>query len=143
MKPAILKSLEFELDGNRHECAISAYNLTSDQEILEWQTLCPEGSGSLLGKAKFALEITGYHDYSDPGSLSWMLIQAALAADTDIPFKIVDGGLTIEGELSAVAFPSLGGEVNTLQSFTVTLALAGPPSITATPPRSKASPTTK
>jgi len=136
-KPYALKSISFTIGGTAMECWLEGYTLSATTPTLEWDSLCPSGTGSVNGVTRYELEVKGLHDWSaGQTSLGWYLLNHD---GERAQFSLTDNGVKADGTLTVVP-PSIGGDVNALSKFNLKFPVVGKPTITsdaASAPRDK------
>ena len=102
-----------------YECHVSAVELAPEQEVIDYQTLCPDGSFQALGREKFALNITAVQDWSADGFTRFCWENAGKEAEV----KFTPSGISpVSADnpmwLATVTIPrpTVGGEVQHIRN---------------------------
>lgn len=135
--PLVMTSVIFELSDPDtpatkflYECHVSAVNLVPSQEIIEYQTLCPDGSFTALGKESFTVEVTSIQDWSADGLSRFLWENAGReAAMRFAPYGVL-GTDTPQWTANVVLpRPNVGGEVSTFATSDLVFPVTGVPAL--------------
>jgi hypothetical protein len=110
--------------------------LQPSQEIIEYATLCPEGSFTALGKESFQVEVTAIQDWSADGLTRFLWVNAGKAST--MTFQ-PGGALAVGADNPAwvcevtLPRPPVGGDVNTFAEAELIFPVTGTPTLDVAP----------
>jgi hypothetical protein len=61
--PFVMKEVSLMIGADEYNCAVRAVTLTPTTNIVEWESLCEDGSGQEAGKTTWSLDIEYYQDW--------------------------------------------------------------------------------
>jgi hypothetical protein len=142
--PLVLNSILFSIQDPDvpatffdYECHVSAVELVPEQEVIDYQTLCPDGSFSALGRESFALNITAVQDWSADGFTRFCWENAGKEAQVKFRPDAAAGAISTDNpEWQAtvtIPRPSVGGEVSTFATSEMVFPVKGVPVLDTTP----------
>jgi hypothetical protein len=118
-----------------YECHVSTVELNPEQEVIDYQTLCPDGSFSSLGRESFSLNVTAVQDWSADGFTRFCWENAGKEAEVHFS---PDGQLPGADSPQWVATvtiprPKVGGEVSTFATSEMVFPVKGVPTLDVAP----------
>lgn len=137
--PLVMTAVKFTLSDPdtpatefEYECHVSAVTITPSQEVIEYATLCPDGSFTALGKESFQVDVTAVQDWTADGLCRFLWENAGLESTMEFQPR----GLTPPGadnpKWTAVVTlprPPVGGEVNTFAEAELVFPVKGVPAL--------------
>lgn len=132
VQPFILRDVDFTvaLEGDvtpdNYEFHVSRVALTPSTSVVTWQGLSPDASFSAQTSSTWVAELTGAQDWETANSLSGFLFdhEGERASITFQPRKGSSDTFTVDVTLAPA---SVGGDVNTVPVFSVSLGCDGKP----------------
>jgi hypothetical protein len=130
-KPFVMRSVLFDIDGTEYQCAVRRVEFVPDTTTVDYETLCPDGSGTDVGATKWSLEVEAYQSW-EADSLASLLLEhhgqdAVASFRPKGPDAAADNPLFV-GDVTLPP-PGIGGTVNEMATFTVTMGCHGEPEI--------------
>jgi len=116
----------------QYECHVSAVTITPSQEVIEYATLCPDGSFTALGKESFQLDVVAIQDWSADGLCRFLWENAG--AESTMEFQ-PRGGVALGADnpkwtaVVTLPRPPVGGEVNTFAEAELVFPVKGIPAL--------------
>jgi hypothetical protein len=118
-----------------YECHVSTVELAPEQEVIDYQTLCVDGSFSALGRESFTLNITAIQDWSADGFTRFCWENAGKEAQ--VKFRPDSAVISTDNPewLATVTIPrpKVGGEVSTFATAEMVFPVKGVPTIDIIP----------
>jgi hypothetical protein len=117
-----------------YECHVSAVEIQPEQEVITYNTLCPDGSFSKLGRESFQAVVTAVQDWSADGLTRFCWENAGKEATMRFsPTGEAPTADTPTWECAVtIPRPNVGGEVNTFAVSEMTFPIAGVPTLDVT-----------
>lgn len=141
--PLVMTAVKFSLSDPdtpatkyEYECHVSSAVIQPSQEVIEYATLCPDGSFTALGKESFSVEVTALQDWSADGLCRFLWENAGLESTMTFQPK---GSAAVGADNPAwVAIvtlprPPVGGDVNTFAEAELVFPCKGTPTLDITP----------
>lgn len=135
--PLVMTAVKFSLSDPdtpatlfEYECHVSAVQIVPSQEVLEYATLCPDGSFTALGKESFQVEVTAAQDWTADGLCRFLWENAGLESDMTFQPR---GGAVVGADNPkwtakvTLPRPPVGGEVNTFAEAELVFPVKGVP----------------
>lgn len=135
--PLVMTSVIFELSDPQtpatkysYECHVSSVVIQPSQEVIEYATLCPDGSFTALGKESFQVEVTAVQDWTADGLCRFLWEKAG--QESVMMFR-PKAGAAIGAEnpkwsaTVTLPRPPVGGEVNAFAEAELIFPVKGVP----------------
>lgn len=123
--PFVLKDAVLKVGADNYEASVSQVEFTPSTSTTTWAGLTPSAVFSAVGSSTWVVTFSGAQDWDDINSLSNYLLDNE--GDTVvIDFHPVNGGAGFRATVTLVA-PAIGGTVNGVPVFTVSLPVQGKP----------------
>ena len=132
--PFVLKDVDLKVGADNYEAHVSGVSFTPSSSSVTWQGLTPTASFTDAGTATWTATLNYAQDWETPNSLASYLLANAGTAKVVVfkPSKAIGAGHPIfTATLNIVAGP-IGGDVNTVQTASVTCGVVGVPVRTST-----------
>jgi hypothetical protein len=133
-KPFVMRSILFDIDGTTYQCAIRRAEFVPDTATVDYEVLCPDGSGTDVGATKWSLEVEAYQSW-EADSLASLLFENHGKAAT-VMFRPKGDEAAADNPMWTAEVtlppPGIGGTVNEMATFTVTMGVKGEPEIDRT-----------
>lgn len=121
------RQLTLEIDNDSYSAQTAEVTLVPTNNSETYQTLT--GPTTIQLPTTWELNVRAFQDWNEASSLAEALVVAATAGDA-IPFElVVDGGMTITGNLIPV-FPTAGGAADSALEMDLTFPVDGDPTFT-------------
>jgi hypothetical protein len=129
--PFVLKDAVLKVGSDNFEASVSQVEITPTNSTTTWAGLTPTAVFSAVGASTWAVTFSGAQDWEDEDSLANLLLDGEGDTET-LDFYPVNGGAGFRVTVTLVA-PQIGGTVNGVPVFTVTLPVQGKPARIVTP----------
>lgn len=124
------RQLTLEIDGDSYSAQTAEVSLVPTNNSETYQTLT--GPTTIQLPTTWELNVRAFQDWNEASSLAEGLVTAATAGDA-ISFElVVDGGMTITGNVIPV-FPNVGGAADAALEMDLTFPVDGDPTFTPAP----------
>lgn len=121
------RQLTLEIDGDSYSAQTAEVTLVPSNNSETYQTLT--GPTTIQLPTTWELNVRAFQDWNEATSFSEALVVAATAG-TAVSFElVVDGGMTITGNVIPV-FPSAGGSADSALEMDLTFPVDGTPTFT-------------
>jgi len=121
------RQLTLEIDNDSYSAQTAEVTLVPTNNSETYQTLT--GPTTIQLPTTWELNVRAFQDWNEASSLAEALVVAATAGDA-IPFElVVDGGMTITGNVIPV-FPTAGGAADSALEMDLTFPVDGDPTFT-------------
>lgn len=121
------RQLTLEIDNDSYSAQTAEVTLVPTNNSETYQTL--SGPTTIQLPTTWELNVRAFQDWNEASSLAEALVVAATAGDA-IPFElVVDGGMTITGNVIPV-FPTAGGAADSALEMDLTFPVDGDPTFT-------------
>lgn len=139
--PLVMTSVKFSINDPdvpatflEYECHVSAVTLEPEAELITYETLCPDGSFSALGREKWSMAVTAIQDWSADGFTRFLWEHAGENAHV----KFAPGGNAAPSADEpwfecdvVIPRPPVGGEVSTFAVAELVFPVTGTPTLDA------------
>lgn len=124
------RQLTLEIDNDSFSAQTAEVTLVPTNNSETYQTLT--GPTTIQLPTTWELNVRAFQDWNEASSLAEALVVAATAG-TAVPFElVVDGGMTITGNVIPV-FPNVGGAADSALEMDLTFPVDGDPTFTPAP----------
>ena len=124
------RQLTIEIDGDSYSAQTAETTLVPTNNSETYQTLT--GPTTIQLPTTWELNVRAFQDWNEATSLAEALVAAATVG-TAIGFEmVIDGGMTITGNVIPV-FPSAGGAADSALEMDLTFPVDGDPTFTPAP----------
>jgi len=121
------RQLTLEIDNDSYSAQTAEVTLVPTNNSETYQTLT--GPTTIQLPTTWELNVRAFQDWNEASSLAEALVVAATAGDA-IPFElVVDGGMTITGNVIPV-YPTAGGAADSALEMDLTFPVDGDPTFT-------------
>jgi hypothetical protein len=121
------RQLTLEIDNDSYSAQTAEVTLVPTNNSETYQTLT--GPTTIQLPTTWELNVRAFQDWNEASSLAEALVVAATAG-TAIPFElVVDGGMTITGNVIPV-YPTAGGAADSALEMDLTFPVDGDPTFT-------------
>lgn len=121
------RQLTLEIDNDSYSAQTAEVTLVPTNNSETYQTL--SGPTTIQLPTTWELNVRAFQDWNEASSLAEALVVAATAGDA-IPFElVVDGGMTITGNVIPV-YPTAGGAADAALEMDLTFPVDGDPTFT-------------
>jgi hypothetical protein len=121
------RQLTIEIDGESYSAQTAEVTLVPTNNSETYQTLT--GPTTIQLPTTWELNVRAFQDWNEATSLAEALVTAATTGDA-IPFELViDGGMTVTGNVIPV-YPSVGGAADAALEMDLTFPVDGDPTFT-------------
>jgi hypothetical protein len=121
------RQLTLEIDNDSYSAQTAEVTLVPTNNSETYQTL--SGPTTIQLPTTWELNVRAFQDWNEASSLAEALVVAATAG-TAIPFElVVDGGMTITGNVIPV-YPTAGGAADSALEMDLTFPVDGDPTFT-------------
>ena len=127
-KPYVFKDGLVKIDADTFEHAVSGFSLVPTQSTVTWQAIVPAGAFSDSTSPSWTCTVNYAQDWDTDGSLSQYLMDNAGQTKTVefTPANAGAGSTTFTVDVIIAPGP-IGGEVNTVQTGSVSMGVVGEP----------------
>jgi hypothetical protein len=123
--PFVLKNAILKIDADNYEASVSQVEFTPTNPTATWQGMTPASAFNSVGASTWVCAFSGAQDWDNEDSLSnYLLVNEG--ENVAVTFHPVAGGPGFAATVTLVA-PSIGGTVNGVPVFTVSLPVQGKP----------------
>lgn len=128
VQPFVLKDVVLSIDTDDYEAHVSTVRFDPTQSTVTWQGLTPAAAFSDTTTPTWTCTLAGAQDWTTDGSLAQYLLDNAGQKKTCVfkPKGAAAGAPVFTADL-LLAPPPIGGDVNTVQTFSVTCGVDGAP----------------
>lgn len=126
-RPIVLKDSELTIDSEDFAAQVSGVTFTPTTASVSWQGLKPASSFTDQSAATWAAELAYAQDWHDADALSRFLHEHE-GQSLEAVFTPKTGEETVTATI-IIAPGTIGGQVNTFMTSTVTLGVSGKPAI--------------
>lgn len=124
--PHILRDVDLTIGTDQYQAHVSSVALTPSNSQVTWQGLTPAATFSGTTSSTWTCVLAGVQDWATADSLAEYLFEND-GEEVPISFTPRSGtGSTFEGFVTC-APPNIGGDINTVPVFSVTLGMRGKP----------------
>lgn len=124
------RQLTLEIDGDSFSAQTAEVTLVPTNNSETYQTLT--GPTTIQLPTTWELNVRAFQDWNEASSLAEALVVAATAGDAVSFELVVDGGMTITGNVIPV-FPNVGGAADSALEMDLTFPVDGDPTFTPAP----------
>lgn len=125
--PFVLRDVDLKIGADNYEAHVSTVRFDPSFSQITWQSLTPTGGFAAQSSTTWTLTITGAQDWETVNSLSEYL-RANDGQSKVVVFAPRKGtGNKNYTATVTIAPPAIGGDVNTVPTFTVTMGVSGTP----------------
>jgi len=127
LDPVVLTDCEFTVDVDDYTGHVSRVEFVPTTPTFSWKSLSPASVVNKSGTPTWVANVEGAQDWKTPKSLSRYLLAHA-GQSKSVKFKPAKGaGLPAFTATLTIAPPPIGGAVDTVGVFTVSMAVNGQP----------------
>lgn len=124
------RQLTLEIDGDSFSAQTAEVTLVPTNNSETYQTLT--GPTTIQLPTTWELNVRAFQDWNEASSLAEALVVAATAGDAVSFELVVDGGMTITGNVIPV-YPNVGGAADSALEMDLTFPVDGDPTFTPAP----------
>lgn len=121
------RQLTLEIDGDSFSAQTAEVTLVPTNNSETYQTLT--GPTTIQLPTTWELNVRAFQDWNEASSLAEALVVAATAGDAVSFELVVDGGMTITGNVIPV-YPNVGGAADSALEMDLTFPVDGDPTFT-------------
>jgi hypothetical protein len=121
----ILNDVVVTIDGDSYEPAVSSVSITATNSLVRYKGMTPGAVYTKVTASEFSFDLTAAADWDDAASLANRLWEGA-GEEVTMSFQPKAGGATFTGTVVLVE-PSVGGAIDGIETFTVSLGVIGKP----------------
>jgi hypothetical protein len=127
VQPFALTDATVKVAADNYEAAISAIEFVPTTPTFNFTGMTPAAVFNFAGVAAWVVNLSGAQDWATATSLSNYLLANA-GKTVEMQFAPIKGGKTYKATVTLVP-TSIGGSVNTVPVFSVTLQVQGQPTL--------------
>jgi hypothetical protein len=134
--PFVLKDARFLVAADSYESAVSSVQFVPSASTVQFQGITPAASYTNVTTATWVATITFSQDFSTTNSLSQYLLanEGKSVVVKFVPITAATGTVPTFTATVFITPGSIGGDVNAVQTATVTLPVVGKPALTVAAP---------
>lgn len=130
--PFVLRDVDLKIGasagvGDNYEGHVSTVRFDPSAPTVSWQAMTPAGAYSAQGTTTWTLTISGAQDWATVNSLTSYLLANDGTEKVVVFMPRKGSGQKTFTATVTLAAPPIGGDVNTVAQFTVTLGVKGAP----------------